>query len=272
MIILKLGGSIITNKDSKEPICDYDALKRLTNEIKEALNFNPQEKLIVVHGAGSFGHTFAKEYCIGNSFKDDSDFKNKRKGFSITNNWTKKLNSYVCDTLIDSNIPAIGIQPSSIFITENKRIIQSNTILIKKYLDLGLVPVFYGDVVLDMNETIIFAVISGDQIINYLAQELHPNKVVLGTDVDGVYTKNPKTHDDARLLDCLSSLDDLDSQDSTTNIDVTGGMVGKIKELLSLAELGINSQIVNANKPNLMKNALLGDETIGTIIKLINVD
>lgn len=268
MIILKLGGSIITNKDSKDPICDYDALKRLTNEIRDALVDNPQEKVIVVHGAGSFGHTFAKEYDIGSSFKDEDDFANKKKGFSITNNWTKKLNSYVCDALIESNIPAIGIQPSSIFITENKRIIQSNTDLVKKYLDLGLVPVLYGDVVLDINETIKLVVISGDQIINYLAQELRPNRVILATDVDGVYTKNPKIHDDARLINHLSSLDDLDSQDSTTNIDVTGGMIGKIKELLSLAELGINSQIINANKANLLKNALFGDETIGTIIKI----
>ena len=268
VIILKLGGSIITNKSSKEPVCDYDTLKRLTKEIKEALNRNPQEKLIVVHGAGSFGHTFANEYDIGTSFKNENDFKNKRKGFSITNNWTKKLNSYVCDALIESNIPAIGVQPSSVFITSNKRIIQSNIDLIKKYLDLGLVPVLYGDVVLDMDETINLVVISGDQIINYLSQKLRPNKVILGTDVDGVYTKNPKTHADASLISHLSSLDDLDSQDSTTNIDVTGGMVGKIEELLSLAELGINSQIINANKANLMKNALFGDETIGTIIKI----
>ena len=101
-----------------------------------------------------------------------------------------------------------------------------------------------------------------------MAQELHFDKVILGTDVDGVYNKNPKTSPDARLINRVSSLNDLDSQDSTTNIDVTGGMVGKIKELLSLAELGITSQIINANKPNLMKKALFGDETIGTIIKI----
>lgn len=268
MIILKLGGSIITNKDSKEPLCNYNNLNRLVNEIKEVLDHNPQEKLIVIHGAGSFGHTFAKKYDIGTSFNDRNDFINKRKGFSITNNWTKKLNSYVCDAFIESNIPVIGVQPSSVFITENKRIIQANIDLIKKYLDLGLVPVLYGDVVLDLNERVNLVVISGDQIINYLAQELHFDKVILGTDVDGVYNKNPKTSPDARLINRVSSLNDLDSQDSTTNIDVTGGMVGKIKELLSLAELGITSQIINANKPNLMKKVLFGDETIGTIIKI----
>ena len=151
MIILKLGGSIITNKDSKEPICNYNNLKRLTNEIKEALHHNYNEKLIVVHGAGSFGHTFAKEYDIGARVTDENDFKHKRKGFSITNNWTKKLNADVCDALIKSDIPEVGVQPSSVFITENKRIIQSNITLIKKYLNLGLVPVLYGDVVLDIH-------------------------------------------------------------------------------------------------------------------------
>ncbi len=268
MIILKLGGSIITNKDSKDPICNYGALKRLANEIKSVLINNSKEKLIVVHGAGSFGHNFANKYDIGSIFKDENDFNYKRKGFSITNNCTKKLNTYVCDALIEFDIPAIAVQPSSIFMAENKRIIQSNIDLIKKYLDLGLVPVLYGDVILDVNEHINLVVISGDQIINYLARELRPNKVILGTDVDGVYNKNPKTNVDSKLIHQVSSLNDLDSQDSTTNIDVTGGMFGKIKELLCLAELGINSQIINANNPNLMKNALLGDETIGTIVKI----
>ncbi len=139
--------------------------------------------------------------------------------------------------------------------------------IIKKYLENGFIPVIYGDVVSDLEETIKMAVVSGDQIINYLAKNLKTERIILGTDVDGVYNKNPKKYSNAKLISELSSLKDLESLDSTTNIDVTGGMIGKIKELLELAEIGIKSEIINAEHKNIVQNALAGEKVLGTIIK-----
>ena len=55
-------------------------------------------------------------------------------------------------------------------------------------------PVLYGDVVLDVEDKIKMAVLSGDQIVKYLAENLKPKKVVLGSDVDGIYNKDPKKY------------------------------------------------------------------------------
>ena len=52
MIILKLGGSVITRKDSSIPKLDSSNLTRIAREISDS----SYHKLIVVHGAGSFGH------------------------------------------------------------------------------------------------------------------------------------------------------------------------------------------------------------------------
>ena len=54
--------------------------------------------------------------------------------------------------------------------------------------------------------------------------------------------------------------------EGTTNIDVTGGMVGKIKELLYLADLGIESKIINAEIENNIFKALNNDQVKGTVI------
>ena len=78
--------------------------------------------------------------------------------------------------------------------------------------------------------------------------------------------KNPKTHEDAVFFERFSSLDDLDTLEGTTNVDVTGGMVGKIKELLYLADLGIESKIINADIENNVYKALENEELKGTII------
>ena len=261
MIILKIGGSILTNKDAVSEV-DTKSLKRIASEIKSSLD-NSFKELIIVHGAGSFGHPPAKKYKIGEKF-DESEYPQKRIGFCETQNAVKKLNMYICEAFIDEGLPVVAIPASSFMRATNKRITDGNLDSFKRYLEKGFIPVIYGDVVLD--DELEICVISGDQLIQYLAKNLNPDMVVLGTDVDGVYNKNPKTHDDAIFFDKFSSLDDLDTLEGTTNVDVTGGMVGKIKELLYLADLGIESKIINAEVEDNVFKVLENKDVKGTII------
>jgi len=275
MIILKLGGSVLTKKDLKENEVNYTNLNRIATEIKDAINNesnnNPlSDGLVIIHGAGSYGHPLAKKYSIGETFTEE-EYPKKRIGFSKTQNCVKKLNTIVCDVLISHEIPCVSLQASSFITTKNKRINTFNLDLIERYLKEGFIPVIYGDVVLDDNLKIV--VLSGDQILQFIAKNLKVEnskfnkEVILGTDVCGVFTKNPKKYDDAKHIPKLSSLDEIKEFDSTTNIDVTGGMIGKIKELLELANIGIESKIVDANEPKTIFNALKGKKVKGTIIK-----
>ncbi|WP_297980975.1 isopentenyl phosphate kinase [uncultured Methanobrevibacter sp.] len=268
MIILKIGGSILTEKDSNEPEVDYESLNRISEEIRESfyadeISSDLVDGLIIVHGAGSFGHPPAKKYAIGEPF-EMKDYLSKRIGFCEIQNEVKRLNSIICASLLEKGIPAIAIPPSSFITSHNKRIDTCNLEIIKKYLHEGYVPVLFGDVVLDSE--LKFAVISGDQILQYIAKFLKSDRIVLGTDVDGVYTKNPKTNDDAVHIDRVSSIEDIKSLESTTNVDVTGGMVGKVKELLELAEYNISSEIIDANEEGAVSKALQGEEVRGTKI------
>ncbi|MDI6723287.1 MAG: isopentenyl phosphate kinase [Methanobacterium sp.] len=262
MIILKLGGSVITKKGAKEPTIDYDNLNRISAEIASS-SF---DKLIIVHGAGSYGHPFAKEYEIGSPIKDEEDLANKKIGFCITQSWVKKLNTIVCDSLRENGVLAVSIQPSSFIITKNKRICSCDLDLINKYLEMGFVPVIYGDVVVDLDESIKICVLSGDQIIRYFGENLKPERVILGSDVDGIYTKDPKKYEDAELMSTVTSCEDLVTEGSL-NVDVTGGMNGKLLELIELAELEVESEIINAGKEGLIKKALNHQKGIGTVIK-----
>ncbi len=264
MIILKLGGSILTKKDSNTPQIDENNLKRIAREIKSSLD-NSTKELIIVHGAGSFGHPPAKQYKIGELF-DKTEYGEKRIGFAKTQNAVKKLNMLVCDAFINEGLSLVAIPASSFITSNNKRIKEGNLDKFKQYLNKGYIPVIYGDVVLD--DAVEMAVISGDQLIQYLAINLNADKVILATDVDGVYNKNPKINKDAKFIKKVSSLSDLDTFDSTTNTDVTGGMIGKIKELLHLSKLGIDSQIINANVDKNIYNALENKEVKTTIISV----
>jgi isopentenyl phosphate kinase len=262
LFILKLGGSVITRKEAEKPTINHDNLERIAREIAQAKN----QKLIIVHGAGSYGHPYAKKYGIGEEINNTQDLNDKKWGFSITQHAVKQLNSRVCEYLRKEGVLAVSMQPSSFITTRNKRIESGDLGTIRQYLDLDFVPVLYGDVVLDKHPSIKMAVLSGDQIVKYLAFKLKPERVILATDVDGIYDRDPKKYDDAHLLKVVSSPKELQTGQAGT-VDVTGGMGGKVEELLSLAYNGIESEIINANHTDIIKKALKGQKVTGTLIK-----
>ena len=82
MIILKLGGSVITRKDKNKPTLDPVNLDRIAQEIANA----NVDQLIIVHGAGSFGHPYASKFEIGSEITDRTEFFRKKRGFTLTQN------------------------------------------------------------------------------------------------------------------------------------------------------------------------------------------
>ena len=138
----------------------------------------------------------------------------------------------------------------------------------KKMLKMGFVPVLYGDAVFDSEKG--FAILSGDQLVSSLAITLDADRIIMGVDVDGLYTADPKTDPSAHLMECIT-VEELKSLkhkiEGSKATDVTGGMLGKILELTSAIEQDIQALIVNATKPHRVYKALKEEEVIGTIIK-----
>ena len=104
MFIVKLGGSVITDK-SKENCFKHEILENLTEQIKRA-----NKKTIIIHGAGSFGHIIAKKFDLNQGFKN----KEQLHGFSLTHAMVQKLNSLVLDSFHKNGISAVSIPPHSI--------------------------------------------------------------------------------------------------------------------------------------------------------------
>jgi isopentenyl phosphate kinase len=133
---------------------------------------------------------------------------------------------------------------------------------------MGFMPVLYGDAVLD--EKLGFTVLSGDQIVSYLARKFDAGKVVIGVDTDGLCDADPKVDKNAKLYThlTLSELEKVKSRlGGSTAADVTGGMLGKIAELVPAVEQGIPVVMVNAAKPNRVYKALMGEKVEGTVIE-----
>lgn len=235
-------------------------IERLAEEISRA-NVSP---LVLVHGGGSFGHPVAEQYGLAEGYKDSSQVM----GFSITHQAMTKLNKLIVSSLISHNIPAVEVQPSSCVVTKAGRIQTMEEKPLKKMLEMGFVPVLYGDVVLDSE--VGFAILSGDQIVSSLAIGLKAGRIVVAVDVEGLLTGDPKTDSDARLirhltLEELKKLEPLIEGAKVT--DVTGGMLGKMFELKPAVEHGIQTIIVNATEPDRVYKALKGEKVVGTVIE-----
>ena len=257
-IILKLGGSVITRKE-KPLTPNKRAIKRLAREISKA----KVKRLIIVHGGGSFGHPIAKEHGIAEGFKDESQLM----GFSKTSQAMTMLNEILVEALLNEKIPAATVRPSSFIVTKQSRIERADWKVVAKFLELGFVPVLYGDAVLD--SAIGFTILSGDQLVAELAISLNAERIIIGVDVDGLYTADPKVDDSAKLIRnvSLEQLNELkDRIEKAKLVDVTGGMLGKINELTRAVKCGIPVLIVNGLKPNKIYKALLNERVVGTLI------
>jgi len=257
--ILKIGGSVITDKNG-ELAARTEVINRLAEETQKA----DVNSLIIVHGGGSFGHPTAQKYGIKEGLKHDA----QKVGFAETHHVMTVLNGLVMDALVWHSIPAFSVAPSCCVVTENGRIKLCEDTALKTLLKMGFVPVLYGDAVFD--EKLGFTVLSGDQIVAYLARKFGAGKIVIGVDTDGLYDADPKVAKNAKLYTrlTLSELEEVKLKlCGSTGTDVTGGMLGKIVELVPAVEQGISVEIVNAAKSNRVYKALIGEKVEGTVIE-----
>jgi len=255
MFIIKLGGSVITDK-RKENCFKQEIADNLAKEIKKA-----NKEVIIIHGAGSFGHILAKKYDLNKGRINDSQLQ----GFSLTHNMVQKLNSLVLDSLHKNNIPAVSIPPHAFLKLNDNKPNKFNFSILKDYLNEGFTPVSFGDVVLD--EKLGFSICSGDILIQLFAEYFRPEKIIFILDEDGIYTSNPKINSNAKLIK-KATIDELEkfSTSLDTHDDVTGGMQGKLITIKNISQMGIDTVLVNGNKPDRLYKVLVGGDTISTII------
>jgi len=258
LISLKLGGSVITDKGSYLK-ANRPAIRRLAKEIGESCL--PQ--ILIVHGGGSFGHPLAEKYRIKEGFEREEQLL----GFCEVRMAMIELNHLIVDALLRRHVPAVPLFPCSYVTTFKGRIQNVELTPFRELLRRGFTPVTCGDAVSD--HALGFTILSGDQLISRLSVNLKVGRLVVGVDVDGVFTSDPNINPDADLIERLSLREMkklVSSLGRSTSTDVTGGMFGKISELIAAVENGIEVIIVNASKPGRLLAALEGQDFVGTRI------
>ncbi len=258
IILLKLGGSLITDKKIPFSFND-DIIKAAVHQIIQS-----GKRIILIHGGGSFGHPIAKIYKL-NEGRDES-IENQILGITETHAAMEDLNSKIINVFMEKRYPAMAIQPSSIFTKTGDKVTLHTTDTIERALDLGIMPVLYGDVLLDHQKN--FSILSGDQIILELCRNLKTYsiiKVIFAMDIDGIFVKALETIKLINKISC-NELDNLNLASLDEKIDVTGNIRGKINVCKEIGTMKIPINLINGSKENYIYKALMDENLNCTII------
>lgn len=258
LIIIKIGGSIITHKDRRKPEVNFRNLRKIINQF-----VGVNKRFILIHGAGSFGHRIVKRTGINKGIKKSQDLVS----FAETQRLQNKLNCIVTKELIKKGLPAFPYQASSQAIMTKGRLTKMNVDIIKGLLKLNMIPVLYGVPAYDTKKGC--SILSGDQIASFLAEKLKAKKIIMASNVDGVFTANPHKNKNAKQIKEINRKNFKEIKkilEGSSFTDVTGGMAGKVLELINTTKKGICAQIIDGVKKDNIKKALSGQK-VGTIIK-----
>jgi isopentenyl phosphate kinase len=245
-ILIKLGGSVITDKKTDCAI-NRDQL----SIVASAISHVGTEGFVIIHGAGSCGHPEAKRYRL-----DNGAVAGQTEGIYVTHRAVSRLNDAVVEALREKGVAAIGVHPFHTAVADNGRLVAFECRHLEKMLMLKMVPVIHGDVVMDLSRGA--CIVSGDQLVRYLAVRLNIKQVGLATDVPGVLDGGHVVPEITKKMAPSLQIG------NSMHTDVTGGMRGKIKELLDLADAGIESDIFHVSR---IGDFLAGTDHGGTKIK-----
>jgi len=248
VVFLKLGGSLITDK-TRAYTARHEVIARLASEVHQALNAAPDLKLLIGHGAGSFGHWAAKPYGTRQGVHTPAQWR----GYAEVAAAAASLNCIVTDALIEAGIPVLSVQPSASARCHDGVLKYMDTYPIHAALAQGLVPLVYGDVALDGVRG--GTIISTEDIFLYLADELHPAHILLLGEVPGVLGPDGAVvpHITPANFPALRQ-----SLAGSEGVDVTGGMANKVARMVELVQRHPETcvYILSGTEPGLLARLL----------------
>ncbi|HET7147671.1 MAG TPA: isopentenyl phosphate kinase [Candidatus Nitrosopolaris sp.] len=248
LLLMKLGGSVITFKDT--PLsANFKAIKDLSRVLASL-----QMPAVYVHGGGSFGHYWSVKYKM-HTKPDKYDLH----GISIVHESMIALNEIIVKSLINEGANPYGVMPSTF--TNGFRPITTKIEELGTIAKGGMIPITFGDVVHVNGRN--YSILSGDALMTILAKVLMPTKIIFLVNVDGLY-KDLKTREIIQEIDNTTHKSIHFSKMLT---DVTGGMSRKIREAFKIAASGIDVLLVNGLKPQRILDAIAGIDFDGTTIR-----
>jgi isopentenyl phosphate kinase len=254
LTILKLGGSAITDK-ARECTPDIPTIQMVADQLRDY-----DLPLILIHGGGSYAHPFVARSDLGKGLHD----RPQLRSISDTEFYLGQLTRIICASLLLRGKLPVPFHPMSFATFDSGKVRKLLLDPIRQALQAGLIPLLHGDLVFDESRGI--GVLSGDRIASLVGNKLGASRILLGSDVDGVYSQNPKTFPSAMLITEVTSKNFRSVLNASRGPsgDATGGMGEKVRQALQMAKNGCECYIFNLRERNSLRKILQGEKMVGT--------
>ena len=255
-IVIKLGTNVLRNDEGEV------ALSRIYSFIEDISKLVKSGKEVIVVTSGAVG--LGKKKLNLKSTADDGV-----KQACAAVGQSRLMSFY------ENGFGVYDIPVAQILLTEDDfslrhRYLSLRTTL-NKLLDFGVVPIInQNDTVstIELNDMLAGIQVcfsDNDKLSALVSSELDADLLILLSDIDGLYTANPKTDVNAKLIrkvDCVT--DEILALGTGASEGGRGGMKTKLEAAKLVTRFGGKVLIANGKTPHIIKNRFTGEE-VGTM-------
>ncbi|MFS0820857.1 glutamate 5-kinase [Bacillus sp. 1P02SD] len=247
-VVIKIGSSSLTSRHGE---ISKRKLEKIANEIAQ-LKDAGHEVVLVSSGAVAAG--YRKLGCL----KRPDSLPEKQAAASIGQGLLIETYSHLF--LSHGYVASQILILRSDFLDESRYQNVHNTLNV--LLERGIIPIVNENDTLS-TERLNFG--DNDTLAAKVAGLVDADQLVILSDIDGLYDKNPTTNEDAKLIERVPEITaDIENAAGGSGSSVgTGGMKSKIEAVKIAMASGISTFLGNANKENIIMDAV-GETATGT--------
>jgi glutamate 5-kinase len=251
-IVIKIGSSSITHEKTGE--INLGKIEKLVRQIAD-LKGEGREVVLVSSGAIAAGrHTFKQD--------ERPSTLAKKQAFAAVGQ--AKLMMIYQRIFAEYNIIASQILMTKSTITDSEaRVNAHNTFL--ELLNLGSVPIVNENDTIATDE---IKVGDNDTLSAIVASLVDADLLILLSDIDGLYTDDPRKNTEAKFIEEVGQIDDKIlalGKDTSSNVG-TGGMNTKLHAAIISTYSGADMLIANASRLENIADIIAG-KNVGTLFK-----
>ncbi|MGE5446324.1 MAG: glutamate 5-kinase [Ignavibacteriales bacterium] len=249
-VVIKIGSSVLTNEYGEISEGVFDEIAREVSNVKS----RGIEPIVVSSGAIAAG---MKKLRLREKPRDILMKQAVAACGQSTLMW-----------YYEKAFSAFGEKVAQILLTHDALSIRKRFLNARKtlftLLEIGVIPIVNENDTVAVEE-IVFG--DNDKLAALVTNLVEADLLVLLTDIDGLYNKNPRSHADAELISVIYEIDKRIEEiaGETLGKTTTGGMKTKIEASKTAAAFGIPTIIANGKRPNTLSEIFSGKEN-GTLL------
>ncbi len=256
-VVFKFGTNILRNDEGDI------SLSRLYSFVEDISKLYKKEKEVIIVSSGSVALGMKKLCPVKTASNTTVD---KQAAASIGQPFLMKI--------WQEGFEKYGITVSQVLLTEDdfsnrKRYLNLRNTLCR-LLECGIIPIINQNDTVSTSEVAQVCFSDNDKLSALVASKLDADLLVMVSDIDGLYDKNPKEFDDAKLIPVVEKVTSkIEKLASGASLGGRGGMITKLGAAKVVANSGAMAMIVNGKRPGIIKK-IFDNEDAGTVFLSTN--